>query len=130
MHAGINLTNFLFENQTYLTGALRKNRKLISKITFAAVLKKNEFICLQSSNNAVVLRYEDNHDILMLTNYTYLNIINVTNNLKLQLIINYNKGKTGVDLNDQNSHYSPVLRKSRNWLVKLALYFFIKFGRE
>ena len=39
---------------------------------------------------------------------------------KPKIITDYKIGKVGVDLNDQNAHYSTVLRKNKKWFVKLA----------
>lgn len=43
------------------------------------------------------------------------------NIIKPQIIIDYNKGKAGIDLSDQLSSYNSSVRKSIRWYHKVAI---------
>ena len=66
--------------------------------------------------------FKDKRDVLMLTTFSDNSMLDKINDFKPRLISAYNNGKVGVDLNDQNSHYSSVLRRSKKCFIKFALY--------
>ncbi|XP_050064194.1 uncharacterized protein LOC126553041, partial [Aphis gossypii] len=72
-------------------------------------------------------KWYDKRDVAMLSTKHGIEIIDTGKKnrndepiLKLQIIIDYNSGKAGIDLSDQLSSYNSPIRKSIRWYHKVA----------
>lgn len=113
------------QHNTNLCGTLRKNKRFLPKEVVNAKLNRGESIAMQT-NNITVLKWHDKRDVLCLSTCegngmtTSRNRQNV-DKPKPNIIIEYNKGKQGIDISDQMSSYYSCLRKSLIWYKKVAV---------
>ncbi|KAJ8936752.1 hypothetical protein NQ314_012172 [Rhamnusium bicolor] len=106
-------------------GTVRKNRKGLDNSTLEAKLQKGE-ICSVQQQYMTFMKWRDQRDVLMIS--TCFGDGNVetgkdrrgNTKTKPKIIVEYNKGKQGVDISDQLSSYMS-LRKSLVWYKKIAI---------
>lgn len=104
-------------------------------------LKKGELVAQEYANGIVVLKWKDKGDVRMLSTKHAPVMISHSNQeddpnmpstsrtkrrksivkAKPLAIIEYNKGKAGIDLSDQMVSYGSTLRKGLKWYRKLAI---------
>lgn len=124
-YTSMDLAKKLLEKQTNLLGTLRSNRKGNPKTVINKRLKKGELIAKQSENGITVLKWCDKRDILVLSTLHGDETESVNrfsgNVNKPRAIIDYNAGKSSIDLSDQLSSYSTPLRRSLKWYRKVAI---------
>ena len=133
------MARFFLEEQTHVVGTLRANGVDMPKEVLEKKLKKGEMIYREEQHGIVVLKWKDTRDVRLLTTKhqpemeeiavrpaTYAT--NSTSNVQTRprkrkptAIIDYNKGKAGIDLSDQMASYACVLRKGVKWYRKLAM---------
>ena len=123
------LAKSLLRNDTYLIGTLRSNRAGSEHAVVQKKLKRGEVHGLQSKNGIKLIKWKDKRDVLMISTKPSHSVTLVetgkTNKsneciMKPQVIVDYNKGKQGVDLSDQLSAYYTCLRRSKKWYDKVA----------
>jgi hypothetical protein len=109
-----------------LIGTIRSNRVKLPDVT-KAKLQPGQIVVKENSNGIVVAKWRDKRDVTMLSTHHDISIIDTGKKnrknesvLKPKLIIDYNAGKTGIDLSDQLSSYSSPVRKSIRWYHKVA----------
>ena len=66
-YTSVTLARKLLENQTYVCGTLRKNRKGNPGCVVNKKLKRGEIFGKENSEGIKVLKWKDKHDVLMLT---------------------------------------------------------------
>lgn len=127
-YTSIPLAKQLLSRKTHSVGTLRKNRKYLPKEVVSAKLKKGEIIGRENEDGIVVSKWKDKRDVLMLSTYHNLDVVNTGKlNRKRETIqkplciIDYNAGKAGIDLSDQLAAYSSPVRKSVRWYHKVAI---------
>ncbi|KAL4126176.1 hypothetical protein QTP88_010402 [Uroleucon formosanum] len=106
-------------------GTLRYNRKSNPKEVTKKKLKRREIVSQKSSSNVLVLKWRDKRDLVMISSkhdsaLTNLKIRGKTVQ-KLTVVVDYNVGKTSIDLSDQMTSYSNPLRRSQKWYRKVTL---------
>jgi hypothetical protein len=125
----ISLAKCLLRNDTYLIGTLRSNRIGLWHEVLEKELKRGEVYGLQDNNGVKLIKWKDKRDVLMISTKPSHSATLVdtgkTNKaneriMKPQVIIDYNKGKRGIDLSDQLSAYYTCLRRSKKWYQKVA----------
>lgn len=127
-YTSVPLAKQLLSRRTHSVGTLRKNRKDLPKEVVSAKLKKGEIMGRENEDGIVVSKWKDKRDVLMLSTYHTLDVVN-TGRLnrkreeiqKPQCILDYNAGKAGIDLSDQLAAYSSPVRKSVRWYHKVAI---------
>ncbi|KAE9526178.1 hypothetical protein AGLY_013809 [Aphis glycines] len=120
-YSSVELAELLQSRNTYLVGTLRCNRKSNPK----KKLKRGEIVSQRSSSNVLVLKWRDKRDLVMISSkhdsaLTKLKIRGKTVH-KPTVVVDYNVGKTSIDLSDQMTSYSNPLRRSQKWYRKVAL---------
>jgi len=125
-YTSVNLAHQLLDRNTHLVGTLRNNRKQNPKDVTSKKLKKGDFIAQQSDRGIVVLKWKDKRDVLVLSTKHKDTMIQTQNKfgqniLKPQIVIDYNKGKSLVDVCDLRSSYHNPLRISLKWYKKVAI---------
>lgn len=124
-YTSVELATNLLNNQTHLVGTVRKNRKGLPKDVVEKKLKANEHIIRENSRGISILKWHDKRDILLLST-KHSDVIVPTKNRrgtikhKPAMVVDYNAGKSAVDLSDQMTAYQSPLRKSVKWYRKLA----------
>ena len=122
-------THSLLPNDTYLIGTLKSNRAGSGHKVVQKKLKRGEVYGLQSNNDTKLINWRDKTDVLMIFTKTSHSATlvetgksNKSNEriMMPQLIVDYNKGKQGIDLSDQLSAYYTCLRLSKKWYQKVA----------
>lgn len=124
-YSSVELDELLQSRNTYLVGTLRCNRKSNSKEVTKKKLKRGEVVSQRSSSNVLVLKWWDKRDLVMISSkhdsaLTNLKIRGKTVQ-KPTVVVDYNIGKTSIDLSDQMTSYSNPLRRSQKWYRKVAL---------
>lgn len=127
-YTSIELAETLLSNNTHLVGTLRKNRKGVPREIASKRLRKGDIVGMYNNKGIVVAKWKDKRDVLVLSTTHSLEIVNTGKRnrykeevLKPQIIIDYNRGKSGIDLSDQYSSYSTVVRRSIKWYHKVAM---------
>lgn len=126
-YTSIQLAESLLTRETHLIGTVRKNRKGIPKCVITEKLKKGELVGKENDQRIVVLKWKDQRDVFALSTCNNLDIVQTgkTNKngvpvCKPKLILDYNHGKTGIDVSDQLASYATAVRKSIRWYHKVA----------
>jgi len=126
-YTSVPLAYELLKNNTHLVGILRSNRVKLPEVT-KAKLKPNEIVGRENIDGIVIAKWRDKRDVTMLTTRHNINMVDTgkinkkkENIIKPQIIIDYNKGKAGIDLSDQLSRYNSSVRKSIRWYHKVAI---------
>lgn len=123
-YTSVDLANKLISKNMHLIGTLRPNRKENPKAVVTAKLRRGEVIAQENRNGITVMKWKDKRDVLVLSTKHSNEMENVTTrtgaSCKPKIIIDYNKGKTPIDLSDQMSSYSSPLRRTLKWYRKLA----------
>ena len=131
----VSLAESLLQNDTYRIRTLRSNRVGSGYAVLRKKLKRDEFYWLHSSNDIKLIKWKDKRDVLIIftkpshpTTLVDTGKINQANErtMKPSIVLDYNKGKQGIDLSDQLSTYYTCLRRSKRWYLKVA--FEIIFG--
>jgi len=125
-YTSLTLANELLKNDTHLVGTLRSNRVKLPEV-MKAKLNKGQIIGKENTDGIVVAKWRDKRDVSMMSTKHNLDLVDTgkknKNNepiFKPKIIIDYNKGKAGIDLSDQYSSYSSPIRKSIRWYHKVA----------
>lgn len=109
----------------YLVGTLRKNRRGNPQEVISQKLKRGEFIARENRKGITILKWKDKRDVLMLStkHSAEMTTVNKKSYLceKPQIVVEYNLGKSAVDLSDQMITYSSPLRRTVKWYRKLAV---------
>lgn len=107
-----------------MVGTLRPNRKDNPNEVVTAKLRRGEVIAQENSKGITIMKWKDKRDVLVLSTKHSDEMENVTIKTgvccKPKIIIDYNKGKTAIDLSDQMGAYSSPLRRSLKWYRKLV----------
>lgn len=125
-YTSVSLADKMIKNKTHLVGTLRANRKQNPPEVIKATLKKGEIVSRQNENKTVVLKWKDKRDVLMLTTKhddslkTFLN--KGRECIKPAVVLDYNKGKTFIDLSDQMAAYAPYCRRTVKWYKRLLFH--------
>ncbi|XP_050465080.1 piggyBac transposable element-derived protein 4-like, partial [Cataglyphis hispanica] len=115
-YTSVNLAEKLIDMHTHLLGTLRKNRRDNPKEVVAQKLKRGDVIARENKNGVTVLKWKDKRDVLMLSTkhsaeMTTIQKRNCTKE-KPRMVVEYNLGKSSVDLSDQMVAYCSPLRKT------------------
>ncbi|CAH1989196.1 unnamed protein product [Acanthoscelides obtectus] len=125
-YTSLQLAKYLYDRNTHLLGTLRKNRRGLPEEVIIHKLRKGEIISRQNGC-ITVSKWKDQRDVLFLSTVhddemkTCGKKRNGEDKIKPSAILDYNKGKQGVDISDQFASYYTCLRKSLTWYKKLAI---------
>lgn len=125
-YTSIELAEKLLENGTHIVGTLRKNRKFLPKQLVKAKLHKGELKTMENSKGISVFKWRDKRDVMLLSTKHTSTLKTVANRYgtemtKPTVILDYNSGKSSVDISDQMVAYQSPLRKSIKWYRKLVI---------
>lgn len=113
-YTSMDLANKLLHRETRLLGTLRSNRRGNPKEVMEKKLKRGEIVARENERGIRVMKWHDKRDVLLLsTKHT-----DVMQEIK---VVDYNKGKSSIDLSDQMASYNSALRKTIKWYRKLAI---------
>lgn len=125
-YTSIPLAYQLQQRKTHLVGTLRLNRKhLPPEVVAAAKLRKGDISAKETEDGIVVLKWRDKRIVSALsTKHSGLKTITKktrTNKtlIKPECIVDYNTGKSSIDLSDQMAAYGSALRRCTKWYRKL-----------
>ena len=123
----ISLTKHLLEHDTYLIGTLRTNRVRSGSKVLQNNLRLGEAYEPQNKGGVKLIKWKDKRDILMVStkpphSATVVDTGNINSKneriMKSQVVLDYNKGRQGIDLSDQLSAYYTCVRRSIKWYRK------------
>jgi hypothetical protein len=126
-YTSIPLAYRLKHRKTDLVGTLRTNRKYISKEVIGKALKKGEIACMETDDGKIAMtKWRDKRNVMTLsTKHSARSMQTVTTKtgrsvLKPSSVIDYNTGKSSIDISDQMASYSSALRRCVKWYRKLV----------
>ena len=117
----ISLGKRLLEDDTYLIGTLRSNRAGSGNEVPQRKLRRGEVYGRQNRDGITLVKWKDKRDVLMISSRpshsaTLMNTgkTSIQNEciMKPQVVLDYNKGRQGIDLSDQLSAYYTWIRRS------------------
>lgn len=126
-YTSIPLAYRLRRRKTHLVGTLRSHRKHLPKDVVAMKLKRGEMCAKQTGDGIVVLKWRDKRDVRMLSTKTSalktvpVKCRNKPDVMKPECIIDYNNGKSSIDISDQMATYGSALRRCTKWYRKLFI---------
>ena len=131
-YSSVTLAKMLLAHQTHLVGTLRKNRMGNPKAVTDAHLTKNEFVRRESEDGIVVAKWRSKREVLLISTKHDINMVDTGRKnrqnekvMKPEIIINYNKGKQGINISDQIASYFTPLRKTIRWYHKIGFEFLL-----
>lgn len=114
----------LLDRETFLVGTLRANRKRNPTDVTKKKLKKGDIVARQNDNGVLVLKWKDRRDVLAISSKHMPSMVNVTqrggDKIEPQVIVDYNAGKSFIDVSDQMNSYNSFSRRSLKWYRKVA----------
>lgn len=125
----VDLTEYLLDKNTYVTGTLRGNRKGNPLDVVNKKLKKGQVTSAYSNKGICVMKWHDKRDVLIISS-EFGDAMNeyrarsgkITE--KPEAVKKYNDFMGGVDRSDQLMSYYPCERKTLRWYAKVALHMF------
>jgi len=124
-YTSVDLAEKLITMNTHLVGTLRKNRRGNPVEVVSQKLKHGEVIARENKKGITVLKWKNKRDVLMLSTKHSAEMTTVHNKFysyeKPKIVVEYNLGKSSVDLSDQMTAYSSPLRKTLKWYRKLVI---------
>ncbi|KAL4091617.1 hypothetical protein QTP88_026276 [Uroleucon formosanum] len=144
-YISIELAESLNGRQTHLVGTLRSNRKSNPKDVTQKKLKRAEVISMRSFSNILVLKWKDKRDLYMLSTKHNSEMISIDHCGKYiekpKVVIDYNLGKSSIDLSDQLSSFPThcaailnvenLIKKNDIMLPEVTMnHDFVKAGRS
>ncbi|KAJ8930975.1 hypothetical protein NQ314_016172 [Rhamnusium bicolor] len=126
-YTSVPLAYDLIKQKTHLVGTLRFNRKYIPQEVKDAKLVKGAIIAKESPEGVTVLKWRDKRDVQILSTCHLGTETVVTRNkqktekIKLKCIVDYDSGKSPVDVSDQLASHSTALRRCNKWYRKLMI---------
>lgn len=126
-YTSIPLAYRLRRRRTHLVGTLRSSRKHLPKDVMSMKLKRGEMCAKQTGDGIVILKWRDKRDVRMLSTKTSalktvsVKCRNKPDVMKPECIVDYNNGKSSIDLSDQMATYGSALRRCTKWYRKLFI---------
>lgn len=124
-YTSLELANILLDQRTHLIGTLRANRRGNPKEVVQKKLKKGEVIGRENNRGICIMKWRDKRDVLMLSTKNTHETREVSRrNETIQkpiAILEYNSGKSSIDVSDQMASYNSALRRTIKWYRKIAI---------
>ena len=124
-YTSLELANILLDKQTHLLGTLRSNRRGNPKDVISKKLKVGELIAKENARGICVIKWKDKRDVLMLsTKHNAATVEIQRRNATIRkpvAIVDYNTGKSSIDVSDQMASYNTALRKTIKWYRKISI---------
>ncbi|KAJ8931752.1 hypothetical protein NQ314_015284 [Rhamnusium bicolor] len=126
-YTSVPLAYDLLKQKTHLVGTLRFNRKYIPQEVKDAKLVKGAITAKESPEGVTVLKWRDKRDVQILSTCHLGTETVVTRNkqktekIKPKCIVDYDSGKSPVDVSDQLASHSTALRRCNKWYRKLMI---------
>ena len=115
-YSSVGLAKKLLQRSTNLIGTLRKNRKGTPTEVKGRKLKRGEIYFRQNRSGILVLKWRDKRDLLMIST---THDASFGQNEKSQVVEDYNNVMGYVDQSDQIAAYSPFVRKTTKWYIRI-----------
>lgn len=125
-YTSVSLADKMIEKKTHLVGTLRVNRKGNPPEVIKSKLRKGDVVARQNKNKTIVLKWKDKRDVLMLSTKHDDSVTTFMKKgkecTKPAVVLDYNKGKTFIDLSDQMAAYAPYCRRTVKWYKRLLFH--------
>ncbi|CAH1991606.1 unnamed protein product [Acanthoscelides obtectus] len=119
-YTSLPLAKRMLDSSTHLIGTIRKNRQGLPKEVVDKKLKKGEVTAMENKDEIILLKWKDQRDVLVLSTKHDAEMVERNNTRIPKVVVDYNRGKSSVDLSDQMGSYSNPLRRSVKWCRKIA----------
>ncbi|KAF6210263.1 hypothetical protein GE061_013367 [Apolygus lucorum] len=122
----VELASSLLDQQTYVTGTLRPNRKNNPRDLAACKLKRGESTQRWSQQGINVTKWKDKREVWTISSEFSGDMVTVSARRgtaqKPSVVVEYNKRMGGIDQVDQNLSYYTAPHRSIKWYKKLGLH--------
>ena len=115
-YSSVPLAKKRISRKTHLVGTLRRNRKDLPPNLVDKKLKRGSLYALQNKKGITIIKWKDERDILMLSTF---HDASTSDNGKPIVVEDYNQAKLFVDTSDQMASYTPFIRKTCKWYIRL-----------
>ena len=124
------LAEVFLKKKTHLVGTLRSNRKGPPESVVNAKLKKGGITYKERNDGITVLKWKDKRDVLLLTTKKGPETTEVLSKSRREgqtmvrkptVIVDHNRGKTGINLSDKLASYAQILRRGMKWYRKIPI---------
>lgn len=115
-YTSISLAQALLSRKTDLVGTMRKDRKRVPKCVADGRLQRGNVVAMQNQQGILALKWRDKRDVLMLST---VHDAAVNDEGKPLVVVDYNADKTFIDISDQMASYSPFIRKTTKWYLRI-----------
>ncbi|XP_050307489.1 piggyBac transposable element-derived protein 4-like [Anthonomus grandis grandis] len=125
-YTSVSLAKRLIDRKTHLVGTIRANRKGNPQEVIKEKLNRGGIVARQDNDKTVVLKWKDKRDVIMLSTKHDDSTVTLAKKgkevIKPKVIVDYNQGKTFIDLSDQMSAYAPFLKRTSKWYKRLVFH--------
>ncbi|XP_047344616.1 piggyBac transposable element-derived protein 4-like [Vespa velutina] len=125
LYISVDLAEKLIAKNIHLIGTPRKNRRGNSVELVSKKLKRGGLIARENKSRITILKWKDKRDVMMLSTKHSAEKTTVHKKFysceKQKMVVEYNLGKSSVDLSDQIIAYNLPLRKTLKWNRKLTI---------
>lgn len=119
-YSSVGLAKKLLNRKTHLIATMRKNRRGIPILIKGKRLRRGELYYQQNKDGIMILKWKDKRDLLMIST-VHDGEIGPSN--KPVVVEDYNKLMGFVDQSDQMSAYSPFVRRTTKWYIRIFFHF-------
>lgn len=116
-YTSVPLAESLLQRETYLTGTCRKNGVGLPKELMKEKLRREEWRAMQNQSGVMVLRWKDKREVIMVST-AHGSTTDPETGL-LQVVETYKKQRPFVGFSDQMAAYSPYLRRTYKWYIRV-----------
>lgn len=92
-------------------------------------LKRGEVVAKENSSEIIILKWKNKRNVLVLSKKNSSEMVNIKTKrwfcCKPKMVVEYNIGKTAIDLSDKRSAYCCPLRKTIRWYRQLVFELFL-----
>lgn len=122
-YTSVSLAHELNENQTHLVGTLGKRRKMNPKSVEQKQLDRGQMVAKESKTGVIVGKWKDTRDVMFLTTKSVPTLVETPTrrvvNKKPTTVLQYNAGKSQIDVPDQLASYGTSVRPGLKWYRKV-----------
>lgn len=126
-YASVDMANEFLNNNTYLTGTLRPNKKGNPKQLVNTKLQKTEACIMHNNKNVTITKWQDKRDVYFISsehNSEYIQTKNKYGSISFRprVQVKYNKYMRSVDKHDQMLNYYCAEHKTLRWYKKVIIH--------
>ncbi|KAJ1368124.1 hypothetical protein KIN20_038445 [Parelaphostrongylus tenuis] len=116
-YTSVPLAESLLQKETYLTGTCRKSGVGLPKQLLKEKLRNEEWIAMQNQSGVMILKWKNIREVIMVST-AHGSATDPETGL-LEVVETYKKQRPFVGFSDQMAAYSPYLRRTYKWYIRV-----------